>query len=239
MRSLPVESNSLFGWILAATFLMPFAVGCDKQTIFTPVTLLSSRAAEAGAFGVLSECFFQWPYLYGAILSLWLSATAIVRPRRLGSWLLPLPVSFLVPITLGGAVAVHFTNAWDECLVVTLLFLLPQITVLIWLAFGMRKDHLLAATRGISGLGAIATVAIYLHAVTIFASRFLYGFYVAMGATIGLTFSAWLLYSRGEQSLCDRSLPKRPIQFRIKTMLLWTTFVAIIAAIYQLLARQE
>ncbi|MEL6107423.1 MAG: hypothetical protein AAFU85_15390 [Planctomycetota bacterium] len=240
LRSLPFISNSIFGWILAATFLMPFAVGCDKKSVFSPMKLLRSRADEDGAFGVLCESFYQWPYFYGLILPLWLTAIAVARPRRLGNWLLPLPAAFLLPLTVGGVVAVaFFADSWDGILVLSLLFALPQLIVLVWSAFGLRKDRLLAATRGISGLGVIASVAIYLHAAAIFASRFLYGFYVAMAATIGLTFSAWFLYSRGDHTFSDASLRRRPVQFRLRAMLTWTTLIAVIAAIYQLLAEQE
>ncbi|MEO1529110.1 MAG: hypothetical protein AAFX06_27130 [Planctomycetota bacterium] len=240
LRSLSVTSNTLFGWILAATFLMPFAVGCDNKTVLSPMSMMNARAIEDGAFGVVCELFYQWPYVYGVVLPLWMLAAAFVRPKQLGAWLIPLPMGFLIPLNVGGVIALSlYVSSWDELLVSVSFFVLPQLLVFVWSALGLRKDPLVAATRGLSGLGAIATLVIYLHAVVTLSSRFLYGFYVALIATIGLTFSAWSLYARGEQTLSDTSLPRRRFQFPLWTMFVWTTVVAIIAAIYQVVTQES
>ena len=221
--SLPFLSNSLFGWMLLACLWMPLGIGCDKKTILVP-----AENPLPGAIVV------QWPYLYGACLGTLLTVIAVVRPRNLGAWLVPFPFVCLSLLMVMGLYVAYAVNEPQDKLVMAAMLTVPPFLVLLWAAWPLRLgDRLLSASRGLCGLGVVATWTIYVNSMFCFVSRFLYGFYVAVVASIGLTVSAWFLYSRGERALSDCKAPHRPVQFRIRTLMMWTLFVAVASAIYQ------
>ena len=236
--SLPFGANSLFGWLLVGTFWMPFTVGCDKKSVLVPADiLLSEPPYEMGEWMLYGLC--DWPYLLALVICVALIVIAIVRPARLEFWLIPIPLYFLSQLIVLGwiwliaAVVVEGEGDAGFFVFIGLAVGLPT-AVLIWMWRARRKQQLLlAATRGLCGLALLIPFALYLKAVATLASRFLYGFYLGVFASVGLTITAWFLYSRGERSFSDTRLPKRVVQFRIRTIMVWTAIIAAFAALIQ------
>ena len=213
---------------------MPFGVGCDKKTVVVPIEgVFSDWSWQTDQIG--SVFYWYWPYLFGAYLAVLLLALAVVRPRTLAVWLMPIPIAQLLFLTSLGFL-VLFTSSED--LHGRLMFagftLLPPLIVCLWVAPSLkRKEFLLAAARLNGGLAILIPWWLYLLAGFSFLSHFLYGFYMAVCSGIALTLTTWLIYARGERAFCDRNAAHRNIQFRIRTMLAWTLIVACASAFFQ------
>lgn len=232
VSSTTLLSNLLFSGLLAATCFMPSAVGCDRKTTISPIDVAKSPidGLDDAAFAVL----MLWPYFFGAACAVLLVVIAIVRPRRLGRWLLPVPLAFQVVLTTMGAVAVVSADDRESRQFASIFFLLPSAAVLAVSCIAMRRrGSFVAAVRGTSGLSVLASFGIYFDTLLMHATRFLYGFYLSMVAVGGMLFSSWILYTRGERCLSDQNAPLRPAQFGIRALLVWTSVVAVLITGYQ------
>lgn len=230
--SLPFTANSICGWLLLACFWMPFGIGCDKKQVLYPATGMEDGApANIGQFLMLA-CLY-WPYLFGGVFGLILIGLAIVRPQRISRWLIPVPVLILIFLLVIGLLTPFFGDEpASEKLVVASAISVPPASILIWIALAMRrKDFLLAATRSICGLSILMPVTLYGLGFASFVSRFLSGFYLAVSASLALTITSWFLFTQGECAFSDTTLPKRKIQFRIRTLMAWTLLVAGVSAV--------
>ncbi|MEM6470093.1 MAG: hypothetical protein AAF802_11100 [Planctomycetota bacterium] len=233
IRSAPFVSNLGFSLLLAATCLMPVAVGCDEKTRIAPIEFAREDEFEMVHFVVL------WPYLFGLSIAILLATVACMRPKRLGRWLLPVPLTFQLAFLVTAIFAVAVSDEKERTFSLFVL-LFPSVVFLCYTVYSLyRHDLFRAAIRSISGMCMLATIGVYAGTVAMLASRFLYGFYVAMAAASGMLFSSWLLYSRGEHCLSDRELPYRTMQFGIRALLIWTLFVALLIAGYQVVLQYD
>ncbi len=236
--SFPFLSNTALGWALLGCFWMPFGIGCDKTTVIIPYEAIRNEPPEGW-----SDCLFatllHWPFLFGGLFALLLTGIVIARPANLGTWLLPLPITVLLGIVVSIIAAMlvdENDNSAGETATGVLIFAGPPLAVTAWSLTALRhrhgrRDRLLAATRAICGLSILVPPMLYCYGMSHFASRYLIGFYVAAAAGIAMTVSSWFLYTRGEQVFSDVTSPRRIIQFRIRTLMAWTTIIAAASAV--------
>ncbi|MEO1615459.1 MAG: hypothetical protein AAFV88_06390 [Planctomycetota bacterium] len=222
--------------MLTASVVMPFAVGCDKQTVIVPLTSVSNAVRSNDSIEAMGDLLLHWPYLFALAYSLLLITVGLIRPKRLGHWLLPLPFVFLVPMVLLGFLAVWLDeSAPQERVVLALVGAAPQSVLLAFVIHSTKNhDTVKAAVRGLSGLSGLSAIWLYFQAVAAFSSRLLYGFYVSVFSSLVLLLTTWTLYTQGEQSLSDTRKPRRLFQFRIRTLLIWTTLIAIVIAVLEI-----
>ncbi|MEM8671843.1 MAG: hypothetical protein AAGG48_30275 [Planctomycetota bacterium] len=217
---------------------MPAVVGCDQKTTVTPVTIVTSPIEDLD--DALFVFILIWPYLFGAAIAAMFIAIAIARPQNLGKWLLPVPIAFQIVLTVIGSFAVYNALEREAVAFSVFVFLLPSLGLMCFCAIAWRRRGSFdAAIRAISGLAVLASVGIYLNTILMFATKLLYGFYVALIAAGGMLFSSWLLHTRGERCLSDSNAELRPAQFGIRALFVWTLIVAVLITGFQVFLMEK
>lgn len=220
-----VLSMQLSGLLLLACFWMPIAVGCDGKTKRCADTIRAdSTALELSSQVILAAMTFGNGLAWGMILLV----VALFRNKSLFRYCL-----FGQLVILGFTALVYSILFTMQELVTFVVLFLPMAVYLVMCVFRPlhQRNDLLAWAR-LQQASTIGTL-VFLHICCALSQSILYGYFVAIVASLISFLAIEYVRLRIEHDLWDATVPAQRLQFSVKKMMIWSSFIALIIAYYQ------
>lgn len=231
LKSPTVLSTQVATLILLASLWLPVGEGC-KGSVITPASMVHFDPAQS-----FVDWFFNWTVLTAFTNGLWIAGVitlaAIWKSKRIwqvGFTLqLVLTCLYLLLMTAFGAWEIESVKSAVEWMA----FSVPVLTIsVLWVGWSIQHRQWVIAWARLQHLWTF-TAFVYFHLGLLFSKALFYGYFIVLAGLLGTVVAVEIAKNRMEFDLWDRSRPIGRFNFSIRSLMGWTTFLAVIIGYYQ------